>query len=71
MVLDQFGNLGVMGTASTPLLTAADESKALLNSLTTFGVPLVTGDERYVKAVRSFVGAFPSIGVWRLTQWIS
>jgi sacsin len=67
MVPDQFGSLHVMGRAETPLLPGTEDSKALLTAVGDFGVPLVSGGEKLLKAVRGFVGAFPDIGVWRLS----
>jgi len=67
MVPDQLGNLHVMGTANTPLLLGADEPKAFLSALKELGVPLVSGDEKFLKAVRGFIVAFPDLAIWRLS----
>lgn len=67
LVPDQFGYLHGMGTANTPLLPAADESKSFVNALTAAHVPLVSGGEKLMKAVRTFVEAFPDLAVWRVS----
>ena len=56
-----------MGRANTPLLPGTEDSKTLLTALGEFGVPLVSGGEKLLKALRGFVGAFPDTGVWRLS----
>lgn len=68
IVPDQFGHLYVMGNAETPLLLpAGGDSQALSKALTAAGVPWVDGDEKLLKAVRSFVDAFPEQAIWRLS----
>lgn len=68
LVPDQFGCQHVMGTAGTPLLLpAGGESQRLAKALTAAGVPLVSGSEDFLKAVRAFVAAFEDRAIWRLT----
>lgn len=67
LVPDQRGVLHEMGTAETPLLPGAEDPKAFLNALDGFQVPLATGSEKFLRAVRDFVEAFPDMAVWRLT----
>jgi hypothetical protein len=68
IVPDQFGHLYVMGNAETPLLLpAGGDSQALSKALTAAGVPWVDGDEKLLKAVRSFVEVYPEQAIWRLS----
>jgi hypothetical protein len=64
---DQFGYLNVMGMADTPLLPTTEDPKGLLAALTAARVPLVSGTEDVLKAIRSFVDAFPDLAAWRLS----
>ena len=67
IVPDQRGYLHAMGSASTPLLSASDDLKSLLAALTHLGIPLVSGSDKFMKAVRRFCERFPDVAIWPLT----
>jgi len=67
LVPDQFGFLQAMGSPNTPLLPTTEEHKSLTNALTAIGVPLVSGSEELMKAIRAFVVAFDDKAIWRLS----
>lgn len=66
MVPDQFGCLSQMGYSSTPLLASKEDTSRVSNAMTYFKVPVVTGDNVLLSAVRKFVDAYPESAIWRI-----
>lgn len=69
IVPDQFGHLCCPGYAGTPLLVAPDTDTNLVHMLSSLGIPLVTGTEGLLAAIRRFSQTLSSgvSFVWGLT----
>ncbi len=67
LVPDQFSKLWKMGTTSTPLLVPSDINKDLLEALQLLGLPLITGTDGLISAIRDFCRLFPGQFIWHVT----
>ena len=56
-----------MGTTSTPLLVPSDINKDLLEALQLLGLPLITGTDGLISAIRDFCRLFPGQFIWHVT----
>lgn len=66
LVPDQFGCLWQPSLAETPLIPREDMSQDLRKALTHMGIPIVTGSEELVSAIRDFQKKVPEGFIWKL-----